>query len=176
MPFGRSSISSTEPFSLIHCDIWGPHKVTSHSGARYFLTIVDDYTCCTWLYLMRFKYETQPLLKSFVRTQFNCDIKAICVDNGSEFASMRPFFMEHGILYQTTCVYTPQQNGVVERKHHHILNVACALRFHSNVSLIFWGECVLTATYLINCMPTPLLSGKSPYELLYDRAPSLDHL
>ena len=44
MSFTSSSIQSNAPFDLIHCDIWGPHKITTHSGTRYFLTIVDDFT------------------------------------------------------------------------------------------------------------------------------------
>lgn len=58
LPFTLSSITSTAPFDLIHCDIWGPHKVSSHSGAKYFLTIVDDFTRCTWVYLMHYKSDT----------------------------------------------------------------------------------------------------------------------
>ncbi|CAL9025353.1 unnamed protein product [Prunus brigantina] len=179
LPFPLSSISSNVPFALLHCDIWGPHKIKSHSGARYFLTIVDDYTRCTWLFLMTHKSETQSLLKSFftfVRTQFHTTIMAIRADNGTEFLSLRDFFLHNGVEFQRSCVYTPQQNGVVERKHRHILSVARALLFQANLPLIFWGECVLTAVFLMNRLPTPLLSNKSPYERLYNRPPTIAHL
>ncbi|KAM2881066.1 hypothetical protein COP2_014191 [Malus domestica] len=179
LPFSLSSISTSAPFVLLHCDIWGPYKIPTHTGARFFLTIVDDFSRCTWVFLMSHKSETQNLLKSFItfaHTQFNAAVKAIRVDNGSEFLSMRGYFQSTGIELQRTCVYTPQQNGVVERKHRHILTVARALRFQSNVPLIFWGDCVLTAVYLINRLPSPLLSNKSPFELLYNRPPSLEHL
>ena len=63
LPFSSSSISTTTPFELIHCDIWGPYKIASHSSAHYFFTIVDDFTHYTWIYLMRFKSKTQSLLK-----------------------------------------------------------------------------------------------------------------
>ena len=127
LPFPSSSKSTHVPFELIHCDIWGPHKVPTHLGARFFLTIVDDFTRCTWVFLMQHKSETQNLLKYFItfaRTQFHASVKTIRVDNGAEFLSMQNFFHTHGIEYQHTCVYTPQQNGIVERKHHHLLNVA----------------------------------------------------
>ncbi|CAL9006318.1 unnamed protein product [Prunus brigantina] len=179
LPFTHSSIKSTAPFDLIHCDIWGPHKIPTHSGARYFLTIVDDFTRFTWIHLMRFKSDTQTLLKSFfswVKTQFNHDIKVLRADNGGEFISMRSFLDSHGTIFHHTCAYTPQQNGVVERKHRHLLNVARALRFQANVPLKFWGESLQTASYLINRLPTPLLAHQSPYELLHGVPPTYSHL
>jgi len=109
-----------------------------------------------------------------VQTQFNGKVKVVRSDNGSEFTSgpMQEFYREHGILRENSCVHTPQQNGRVERKHRHILNVARALRFQASLPIRFWGECVLTAAYLINRTPTKLLKGKSPYELLSGCAPS----
>nr|KYP45744.1 Retrovirus-related Pol polyprotein from transposon TNT 1-94 [Cajanus cajan] len=68
-----------------------------------------------------------------------------------------------------------RQNGRVERNHRHILNVARALRFQDNLPISFWGEYVLTAGYLINRTPTPVLFGKTPYEMLHGQASMYDH-
>ena len=65
LPFGHSSIKTKAPFDLIHCDIWGAFRVPSILGAHYFLTIVDDFSRHTWVYLMRHKSETQGLLRNF---------------------------------------------------------------------------------------------------------------
>lgn len=89
---------------------------------------------------------------------------------------MRQFFNDNGIIYQHTCTSTPQQNGVAKRNHHHILNVAWALLFQAHLPLTFWGESTLTATHIINHLPSPILSKNSPYEILYKRAPTYDHL
>jgi len=128
---------------------------------------------------MHHKSETQHLLSnffSFVHTQFHVSIANIRVDNGGEFFSMRDFFKQNGTTYQHSCVYTPQQNGVVERKHRHILESARAFRFQAHLPLLFWAECVSTAVHIINRLPTPLLSHKTPFERLYGKLPSYSHL
>ncbi|WJZ84138.1 hypothetical protein VitviT2T_003758 [Vitis vinifera] len=179
LPFGTSAISSTKPFEIIHCHIWGRYQHPSLFGAHYFLTIVDDYTRFTWIFLMRHKDEAQSLLKrffSYVFTQFEFCIKTFRNDNGREFTSLHSFFQDNGVIFQHSYVYTPQQNGVVERKHRHILQVTRALKFHAQVPTQFWGECALTAVHIINWLPSPVLSFKTPFELLYSKPPSYSYL
>ncbi|KAL5767159.1 hypothetical protein ACOSQ2_013942 [Xanthoceras sorbifolium] len=179
LPFYPSVISSVKPFEIIHCDIWGRYQHSSLSGAFYFLTIVDEYTRFTWIFLMQHKNEAQSLLKRFftyVRTQFGSHIKIFRSDNGGEFISLRSFFHDNGVIFQHSCVYTPQQNGVVERKHRHILQVARALKFQARLPTQFWGDCALTAVHIINRLPSPVLSHKTPFELLYSKPPSFSHL
>ncbi|KAL0427096.1 UNVERIFIED_CONTAM: Retrovirus-related Pol polyprotein from transposon RE2 [Sesamum latifolium] len=125
------------------------------------------------------KSEVTKLLKNFcvmAKIQFDKHVKVVRSDNGTEFAPLRSYFKENEIEFQTSCVDTPQQNGRVERKHRYILNVGRALRFQANLPLTFWGECILTAAYLINRTPTSLLNGKSPYELLHGKPPPYTHL
>ena len=112
----------------------------------------------------------------FVKTQFQTNVQMIRVDNDTKFIPLHSFIQNEGIKLQNSCIHTPQQNGVVKRKPRHILNVARSLMFQSNVPLEFWGECVLIAVYLINWIPTPLLSNKSPFEVLYNCPPSLANL
>ena len=89
---------------------------------------------------------------------------------------MRDFFKQKWTNYQHSCVYTPQQNGVVERKHRHILETTRAFHFQAHLLLRFWGECVSTAIHIINRFPTPLLSHQTPFERLFGKLPSHSHL
>lgn len=89
---------------------------------------------------------------------------------------MREFFKQQGTTYQHSCIYTPQQNGVVERKHRHILESAQALRFQVHLPLHFRAEYVSSAVHIINRLPTPILSQQSPFEKLYGKIPSYSHL
>nr|GMC82663.1 Retrovirus-related Pol polyprotein from transposon TNT 1-94 [Ipomoea batatas] len=173
--FPLSNNRASRIFEKIHCDLWGPYRHQSSCGARYFLTIIDDYSRAIWVYLLIDKTEVLKMFLSFVAMidrQFSQSIKVVQSDNGTEFKCLRDFFSATGILFQTSCVGTPQQNGRVERKHKHILNVARALRFQANLPIYFWGEYVLAATHLINRTPTPLLDNKTPYEILFGSPPS----
>lgn len=178
-PFPESNNKASTSFELIHCDLWGPYRTAAFCGSRYFLTIVDDYSRALWLYLLPDKTEVSARLQEFialVKRQFNCNIKTIRSDNGTEFMCLTKYFRKEGIIHETSCVGTPQQNGRVERKHRHILNVARALRFQAGLPIEFWAECALTACYLINRTPTKILNDKTPFELLFGRAPVLDQI
>jgi hypothetical protein len=178
LPFPVSVSVSEFPFDLLHCDIWGPMATSSINGSKLFLTIVDDCTRFTWVHLMQHKSQTASIIHSFsnmVQTQFKTKIKCIRSDNGSEF-HMKDFFSTQGIIHQLSCVETPQQNAIVERKHQHLLNVARSLRFQSHLPLQFWSDCILSAAHIINRIPTPLFSNKSSYQLLFSKVPSYSHL
>ncbi|RVW17830.1 Retrovirus-related Pol polyprotein from transposon TNT 1-94 [Vitis vinifera] len=94
-------------------------------------------------------------------------------DNAKEYftSSLSTYLQNHGIIHISSCVDTPQQNGVAERKNRHLLEVARCLMFSSNVPNYFWGEVILTATYLINRMPSRVLTFQSPRQLLLKKFP-----
>lgn len=90
-------------------------------------------------------------------------------DHGSEFLNRRvsQLFTDHGILHQLSCIYTPQQNGIVERRHRTLLNSARALMIQSGLPLKFWPYSILTATWIINRIHSEVLKWVAPYELLF---------
>ncbi|KAL0385511.1 UNVERIFIED_CONTAM: Copia protein [Sesamum radiatum] len=181
LSFPSSSSTTLKPFELIHVDVWGPYHQASLSNCHYFLTIVDDHSRATWTYLMRHKSQSSTLLNRFfqsVKTQFDSSVKCIRTDDGSEFLShdCQTLFSSLGIAHQKTCPYTPQQNGLVERRHKQLLELARSLIFQAHLPTTFWGEALLAATYLLNRLPSSVLSWKTPYELLHKQPPSYDNL
>ncbi|GJS27107.1 ribonuclease H-like domain-containing protein, partial [Tanacetum coccineum] len=155
--FPLSNHKTTKIGELVHLDVWVPYKITSRDGFRYFSTIVDDFSRAVWVYMLKGKDDVYDSLISFVQmflNQFEININVFRSDNGTEFTNNRlpTFFNDKGILHQTTCIYTPQQNGIAERKHRHLLNVA--------------------RSFMI---PSSVLSGKSPYSYVYGHEPSLSH-
>lgn len=134
LPFPHSVSRSTSSFQLLHVDVWGPYKWETFDGMRYFLTIADDYSRWTWIFLMRLKSDVLMLLKHFfveVETQFGQKVKKLRSDNGGEFFNhaCKELFQQNGVIHESSCPYTPQQNGVVERRHRHILETARSLNF-----------------------------------------------
>ena len=103
---------------------------------------------------------------SMIQTQFHTKIKILRIDNGIEYFnhSLSIYLQENGIIHQSSCVDTPQQNEVAKRKNSHILKVACALLFISHMPSQFWGDSILTATYLINRMSSRVLSFVTPLQ------------
>ena len=178
LPFPHSNRKSSSFFELIHVDVWGPVAISSIDGFKYFLTVVDDFRRFTWIHLLKYKSDVKTILPSFIQlieTQFTVKLKRIRSDNGKEFY-LTDFFNNKGIFHETSCVETPQQNSIVERKHQHLLNVSRALLFQAHLPTPFWSFAVKHATHLINRLPSPLLHFKSPYELIHGNLPDLTHL
>lgn len=168
------------PFSIVHSDVWCPSPTTSLSGFKYFVTFVDDCSRVMWFYLLKNKSDVSIAFKSFyamICTQFNTKLQVLRSDNGGEYLSrdLSSFFYESSIVHQTTCPGTPEQNGVAEQKNRHILEVVCAIIFTMNVPKTFWSEAIQTVVYLMNRMPSPVLSLKSLLEVLSSNT-SLYHL
>ncbi|KAL9245201.1 hypothetical protein vseg_018879 [Gypsophila vaccaria] len=181
LPFPRSFSHALHPFDLIHLDVWGPYKHPGLKGDRFFLTILDDFSRTTWVHLFKTKCQVPGLIQGFlayVENQFGQSVKVIRTDNGTEFVqrSCSLLFRTKGITHQRSVVERPQQNGRVERKHRHLVETARALRIHAHLPISFWSECILTACFLINKLPTSILQWKSPYEVLYGEQPCYDDL
>jgi len=178
LPFSKSDIISESCFDLVHLDIWGPIGIPSIHGHRYFLTMVNDHSRHTRIFLMHAKSETRKLIQNFIihiKNRFDKIIKCFRYDNGPDF-NFLDIFDAYGINHQKSCVETPQQNFVVERKHQHILNVTCSLLFQSNMPKAYWCYAPTHAIRITNKLPTIVLNNKCPYEILDKRPPTFLNL
>ena len=94
-----------------------------------------------------------------IQNQFDVSIKILHSDNACKYLSSQfcSFLTLKGILHETSCAHTPLQNGVAKRKNHHLVETSHTLILHYNVPHRLWGDALLTAYYLINCMPSFVL-------------------
>ncbi|XP_060190846.1 uncharacterized protein LOC132620168 [Lycium barbarum] len=203
---GTSSISKNNTISNVFLDLFtGRVKEIGREEAGLYLLLnqhtyngkhislaidvkssIDNCTICPCAKQTRLPFQpsqikTSDRLEMFfrlVKNQYDKTIKVIRTDNGSEFLNNTciTMFQELGIIHQRTCVYTPQKNGVVERKHRHILEVTRAMRIQAHIPIEFWGHCILAAVYVINRLPTEVLNGVSPYERFHAKQSNISHL
>ena len=101
-------------FELVHTDVWGPSRSASTLGFRYFVTFINDYSRCTWLFLMKTRVELFSIFKKFhaeIDTQFNTSIHILRSDNAKEYFFMQfsSFMSSYEILHQSSCAYSPEQ-------------------------------------------------------------------
>ena len=130
----------------------------------------------TWLYLLKQRSEVPTIHKSFyqeIKTQYFVDLRILRTDNALEFTqqSISSFCESHGIIHQTSCSHTSQQNEVAERKHRHVLDVTRTLMSHMHVPKYLWSDVVLTACFLINRMSSCVLHGDISFSCLHPNKP-----
>ncbi|GJY17673.1 zinc finger, CCHC-type containing protein [Tanacetum coccineum] len=105
-------------------------------------------------------------------------LRMLRTDRGGEFTSneFTKYCKENGIARQLTAPYSPQQNGVVERRNRTVLSTTRSMMKAMKLPLTFWAEAVKHAIYILNRVPTRALVDKTPYEALYNRKPNLENL
>ena len=165
---------------LVHSDLCGPIHPASCSGKRYFLTFIDDYSRKTWVYLLHEKSEAFAAFQSFkskVEKMTDYSIKCLRTDRGGEFNSRAfvTYCEQHGIQRQLTAAYTPQQNGVAERKNRTILNMVRSMMVRQNLPKTFWPEAVNWSVHILNRSPTFAVKAMTPEEAWSNRKPFVAH-
>ena len=136
-----------------------PAPFLSFHGYRYYFLFVDDYTHYTWIDFLHSKDElsrTFTRFKPLVENQCSSTIKTLRTDGGTEYKPLRHLFPQ--IPFQTTCPYTPQQNGVAQRKHRHIVELALALMTKASIPTLHRDYIFISIVFLIDFpLHTPLL-------------------
>jgi hypothetical protein len=121
---------------------------------RYYVIFIDEFTRYSWIYFLKTKEELTnvfTLFKSQVENLLNTNIKILHSDGGTEYKPLTKRFSQ--IIHQITCSYTPQQNRISERKHHHVIELSLAIMQHASLPHKLWDEFFTSATYLINRSP-----------------------
>ncbi|KAJ9565773.1 hypothetical protein OSB04_001739 [Centaurea solstitialis] len=179
-PFNSENERATDLLEIIHTDVCGPFSHVARGGYRYFITFTDDFSRYGYVYLMRHKSETFEKFKEYqneVQNLLDKKIKFLRSDRGGEYLSdeFDNHLMECGIVSQLTPPYTPQMNGVSERRNRTLLDMVRTMMCHSTLPISFWGHALETAAHILNRAPTKSVE-KTPYELWKGKKPNISFL
>ncbi|KAJ9542419.1 hypothetical protein OSB04_028925 [Centaurea solstitialis] len=170
--------NTSKPLQLLHMDLCGPMRVQSINGRKYVLVIVDDFSRYTWVNFLRSKDGASDIIISFIRNvqvRLQLPVQVIRTDNGTKFKNRKldSFLDSVGITHTFSAARTPQQNGVVERKNRTLVEAARTMLTFSKLPLHFWAEAVASACFTQNRSLITKRFMKTPYELVYNRPPSI---
>ncbi|GKE11621.1 retrotransposon protein, putative, ty1-copia subclass, partial [Tanacetum coccineum] len=178
--FYTSSGKSKDILGLIHTDVCGPFRTVSREGASYFITFKDDFSRYGYVYLMKHKHEVFETFKVFqneVENQLGKKIKVIRSNRGGEYLSHE--FVNHmkscGIVSELTPPYTPQHNGVSERRNRTLLDMVRSMMNLTTLLKSFWGYALESAARIPNIVSTKKVE-RTPYEIWHGKAPKLSYL
>ncbi|CAM8991569.1 unnamed protein product [Rhodiola kirilowii] len=176
----RSQWRASRKLQLVHSDVCGPITPSSQSGKKYLLTFIDDYSRKVWIYFMSNKSETLSyfkLYKSHVEKESGAMITGLRTDRGGEFTSneFRCFCEEAGIKRQLTAAFTPQQNGVAERKNRTIMNMVRSILNEKNMPKSYWPEATKWVAHVLNRSPTSVTKNKTPEEMWSEVKPNVNY-
>jgi hypothetical protein len=170
----QSKYHADKALELVHGDLYGPVKLATLGGWRYFLLLVDDATLYMWVALLAAKSEAAGAIRRIqAAAEKECGhkLKVLRTDNGGEFTAVEfaTYYADEGVTRHFSVPYTPQQNGVVEWRNQTVVAMARALLKQRGMLAEFWREAVVTAVYLQNRLTTKSLVGRMPYEAWHSR-------
>jgi transposase InsO family protein len=162
---------------VVHSDVCGPFEVPSLGGNKYFIYFVNETSRMMWLYLIKANNEAFDVFKRFkkkVENEREKSIKILKTGVGRENTSkeFEKFSDEHGITHEVTAPYTPQYNGIAERRNITIINMVSMLK-EKSLSKFMWGEAAAPAVYILNKCPAKRLSKMVPEEKWTRRKPTV---
>lgn len=165
---------------IIHSDVCGPFRERSKGGAKYFCSFIDDHTRYCVVYLLQNKNEVFGKFKEYKQMVENmCEnkIKYLQTDNGKEYCNTEfdKYLRDNGIQRRLSVPYTPQQNGVAERKNRTLLDMARCMLLNSEMENNFWGEAILMANHIRNRSPTSSLNKEIPYEKWFGKRVNINY-
>nr|GEU94984.1 hypothetical protein [Tanacetum cinerariifolium] len=154
-PFPHRIKRATDLLGLIHTDVYGPLRHVSRQGASYFITFTNDYSCYSYVYLLRYKhevFETFKVFKNKVENQLGKTTKALRSDRGGEYISQefKYYLKDYGIVQQLTPLYTAQHIGASERRNRTLLDMVQSMTNLTTLLLSFREYALEIATCILN--------------------------
>ena len=179
-PFKGKGERAKELLDLIHTDVCGPFSTVAMGGYQYFITFTDDKSRYGYLYLMKHKSESFEKFKEYkneVEKQTGKSIKMLRSDRGGEYLSTEflEFLKDNGIISQLSPPYTPQLNGVSERRNRTLLDMVRSMVSFTDLPMYLWGYALQTAAHILNKVPSKSVH-KTPYEIWTGSRPSLNYI
>jgi transposase InsO family protein len=169
----------TAPLEFVHSDLMGPFECATLGGHLYTCSLYDQFTGYGEMFLLTAKSEVNDALRTAIyrwQRQSGRKIKVLRTDRGNEYRGrFGRFLRREGIIHQRSAAYTPEQNGVAERYNRTTIEKARCLLNEFEVPKFLWGEAINTAVHIRNLIPK---TGQllTPYELMFQKKPSVDHL
>ncbi|GKC76965.1 retrovirus-related pol polyprotein from transposon TNT 1-94 [Tanacetum coccineum] len=174
----KTENTNLEVLHTLHMDLCGPMQVQTINEKKYILVIIDDYLRFTWVKFLRSKDENPEVVIKFlkqIQVGLNKTVRYIRTDNGTEFVNkdLTEYYERVSIFHQKSVPRTPQQNDVVERRNHTLVEAARTMLIFSKALMFLWAEAVATACYTQNRSLIHTRHNKTPYELVHDKKPDL---
>ena len=186
-------IRATKPFELIHTDLAGPVDPVAKDGFKYAIIFVDDYSSCTFVYLLKEKSDAVKATEKFI-TDVNPygkiktfsfhkdifpsgDIERIRSDNGGEYISndFKALLLKNKIKHELSSPYSPHQNGTSERNWRTLFDMAQSMLIESKMPKYLWTHALLTAAYVRNRCYVQRIKN-TPYSLITGLKPNISNL
>ena len=137
--------------SQLHFDLGDLKQTMTRGGKKFYVTFIDDYYRFTKVYLLRNKDEAFDMFLSYkaeVDNQLDRKIKRIRSDRGGEYIPLNDYCEKKEIIHEVTSPYSPELNGVAERKNRTLKEMMNYLLVSSSAPNNLWGEAILFACHL----------------------------
>ena len=181
LPFEKSKTpKATRVGGRVVSDTCGPMSFASLGGCRYMIILKDQFSGWTDVRFMKSKSEVLSHLQdmaAFLENQTGFSIEIFRTDNGTEYMNISTarWILQKGIRHETSCTYTPEQNGMAERANRTIMEMVRCMLYSSDAPLWLWAEAAKYAAYIRNRIPSTQ-ELMTPFEKMYQRKPDVSNI
>lgn len=169
---------ATKPLEMVHTDLAGPIDPVSKDGFKYCIAFIDDFSGEVFVYFIRNKNDTVQVTEKFLADSSPYgQVKCLRSDNGSEFMGdlFQTLLREKGIKHETSCPYSPHQNGTAERHWRTLFEMGRCLLLEKGLPKAMWPYAIQSAAHIRNRCYNNRIKN-TPYFMLTGRKPDLSKM